>query len=177
MSNEISLANSDTVESLVVEALGELPNLTITSESEADVLVFQSSASDADRAALEANTWAEMYVKVKQDEAVRNISAATDSLKVRLEALRIERQELRAPLDQLDEQISRSSTPETADRLQRDYDRLADDLRYELELVTSQANSTVASLTELELQAELSAVGEARLIQVAAPPDLSLIHI
>ncbi|MEM8926084.1 MAG: polysaccharide biosynthesis tyrosine autokinase [Actinomycetota bacterium] len=171
MSNEISLASSDAVESLVTEELGDLPEVSISAESAADVLVFRASAGTAEEAALNANTWAEQYVVVKQNEAVANITAATTKLQSRLETLRAERQELREPLDTLDTRIANTADPEVAASLQRQYDRLADDLRYELELVTGQAEATVASLNELELQAELSAVGEARIIQVAAPPE------
>lgn len=170
LSNETSLAKSDKVESLVREELGFLPSVRIGADGETDVLTFTATAGDRLTAARHANTWAELYVGVKQEEAVRNITAATSSLQARLEGLREQRQRLRRPLDELDDRIGRSEDPGLADLLQRDYDRLAGDLRYELELVTAQAESTVASLTELELQAELSAVGEARIIQVAAPP-------
>ncbi|MEM8926085.1 MAG: polysaccharide biosynthesis tyrosine autokinase [Actinomycetota bacterium] len=171
MSNEISLASSDAVESLVTEELGDLPEVSISAESAADVLVFRASADTADNAALNANTWAEQYVVVKQNEAVATITAATTKLQSRLETLRAERQQLRQPLDALDARIASATSPEIAASLQREYDRLAADLSYELQLVTGQAEATVASLNELELQAELSAVGEARIIQVAAPPE------
>ncbi len=171
LSNEISLARSDTVENLVQAQLGHLPPVTISSESGADVLVFRAGAATPEEAATYANTWAEKYIAVKREEAVRDITAATASLQDRLEELRRERQVLRSPLDELDDRIGRSADPEVAAALQREYDRLADDLRYELELVTGQAEATVASLTELELQAELSSVGEARIVQVAAPPS------
>ena len=170
LSNEISLARSDVVEGLVEDELGRLPKVAISSESDADVLVFRATASMADDAALFANTWAEKYIQVKREEAVRDIRAATVSLQARLEELRAQRQQLRAPLDDLDDRISSAADPADAAALQRQYDRLADDLRYELELVTGQAEATVASLTDLELRAELSSVGEARVVQVAAPP-------
>ncbi len=170
LSNEISLAQSDVVESLIVDELRLLPNVSISPEPDADVLVFVAAAGDPGDAALHANTWAEMYVQVKQDQAVANITASTVSLQERLEELRLERQRLRSPLDELDARIGRSANPEVASSLQRDYDRLADDLRYELELVTAQAEAVVGNLTDLQLQAQLSAVGEARIIQSAAPP-------
>lgn len=170
LSNEISLAQSDVVEQLVEGELGLVPKVVISSESDADVIVFTASAATADEAARDANTWAAKYIEVKREEAVRDIRTATVSLQSRLEELRAERQQLRSPLDDLDDRISREEDPVIAASLQRQYDRLADDLRYELELVTGQAEATVASLTDLELQAELSAVGEARLVQVAAPP-------
>ncbi|MEM7274133.1 MAG: polysaccharide biosynthesis tyrosine autokinase [Actinomycetota bacterium] len=171
LSNEISLARSDAVERLVAAELGELPRLTITSEADADVLVFRASAPTAERAAEIANVWATNYIQVKRDAAVTDITAATASLQERLQELRIERQELRSPLDVLDRRIAGAADPLIAAQLQQEYDRLEDDLRYELELTTAQAEATVASLSQLELQAELASVGEARFVQVAAPPE------
>ncbi|MEL6981270.1 MAG: polysaccharide biosynthesis tyrosine autokinase [Actinomycetota bacterium] len=170
LSNEISLARSDRVEALIQAELGALPSISIAAQTDADVLVFRSSAATAQAAARNANTWAGQYIQVKRDEAVADINSATVSLQVRLAELREERQRLREPLDVLDDRISRTADPETAADLQRQYDRLADDLRYELELVTGQAEAAVASLTDLELESEFAAVGEARLVQVAAPP-------
>lgn len=171
LSNEIKLATSDKVEILVSERLGVLPEMEVDSDPDADMLVFTSSSATADRAALDANTWAEMYIQVKQNEAVRTLNAAKSRLSESLEALRIERQTLRAPLDEIDDRISSAADPAIAAALQRDYDRLADDLRYELELLDTQAASSVSSLTQLELQAGLSAVGEAQVIEVAEAPD------
>jgi polysaccharide biosynthesis transport protein len=170
MSNEIALANSDAVEGRVEEELGELPVIRVTSENQADVLVFTATAGDATMAARHANVWAEQYVAVKRDEAVASIDSTAASLQIQLEELRTQRQELRAPLADYQRRITEATDPLVIDRLQREHDELAADLSYELTLVTSQAESTVADLADLELQAKLAAAGEARVIQVAAPP-------
>ncbi len=170
LSNEISLARSDLVETLVEGELGQLPSMTIRAEQDADILVFVSRADSAEEAAENANSWARQYIQVKRDEAGADLAAATASLGDRLEELRLRRQEIRAPLDALDDRIAATTDSERALDLQRQYDRLSDDLRYELELVTGQAQATMASLSDLELQAEFASVGEARLVQAAAPP-------
>lgn len=171
MSNEISLALSDTVESRVIDALdGTKPDISITADANADVLVFRATAGDADEAALHANTWAEQYIGAKQDEAVAAIDSATVNLQDRLAQLREDRQELRQPLDALQTRINATDETEVQVELQREYDLLADDLSYELGLLDNQAAAAVASISELELQTELASVGEARIVQVAAPP-------
>ncbi len=170
LSNEISLARSDAVEQLVVEELGDLPDIAISSVSQADVLTFTAESDDPDRAALVANIWAESYVEVKRDEVVASIATAIERLQSRLEEIRTERQNLRQPLDDLQAEIT-DATPEDAPALQAQYDRLADDLSYELDLLTAQSQATLASLANLELQAELSTLGTARIVQVANPPQ------
>ncbi len=171
LSNEITLAESDAVESLVVGELGAEPDVDISAEADSDVLVFTATAGDAEEAALHANTWAEQYVEVKRDQAVASIAATSTSLRSRLADLRAERQNLREPLDDLDRRIARTADPAEAALLQGEYNRLADDLQYELELVTSQSEATQARITELDLQAELASVGEARSIQTAVAPE------
>ncbi len=169
LSNEILLAESSSVEVLVEEQLGLVPNLDIESASGADALLFVATASSADAAALHANTWAEMFVRTKQDEAVENIAAASVGLTNRLESLRTQRQQIGVDIAQLEAQLP--SDPEAGTNA--DLQRQIDELRSELELVEARVRSTTANLTDLELQAELAAVGEARIIQVAAPPRVT----
>jgi capsular exopolysaccharide synthesis family protein len=173
LSNEILLAESDEVEALVEAELGLLPRVVITSSADADVLVFRASAAEPALAARYANVWAEQYIGLKRDEAVRDITAAAASLQRRLGELRQERQELRAPIDELEDRIVEATDEVEAGELARRRDRLLEDLRYELDLVAGQAQATLAGLSDLQLQAELASVGEARIAQVAAPPSTS----
>ena len=170
MSNEISLALSDSVESQVVDLVGERPDIRITAGDDADVLAFRATAASAVDAAAHANTWAEVYIGTKREEAVATIESAAGSLRTRLRELRDERQDLRAPLDDLERRINRAEDPEQVTSLQLQYDLLADDLRYELDLVTDQAQATANGLSDLQLQMEIAAVGGGRIVQVAAPP-------
>ncbi|MEL6985799.1 MAG: polysaccharide biosynthesis tyrosine autokinase, partial [Actinomycetota bacterium] len=79
--------------------------------------------------------------------------------------LRVRRQELRGSLDQLQRQVGQTDAT-TPSALQAQLDETS----YELDLVEAQAQATTSSLTDLDLQAELAAVGEARMVQVAGPP-------
>lgn len=168
--NEIALARSDVVEKLVRAELGLLPEIDLSADTEADILVFRATASSPADAALYANTWAEQYIAVKRSDAISDINAATANLRTQLEDLRRKRQALRAPLDELDDEILDAPNEREAAALQKQYDRLANDLSYELDQITSQADATTANMSDLELQAQLATVGEARIIQVAAPP-------
>jgi capsular exopolysaccharide synthesis family protein len=109
-------------------------------------------------------------VQVKRDDAVANIEATAASLQQRLSELRTQRQELRAPLADLQARISSATDEALISRLQREYTELESDLSYELDLVRSQAEATTTGLADLELQAELASFGEARIVQIAAPP-------
>ncbi len=165
LSNEILLAESSPVEELVEAELGTVPKVEIDAVSGADALRFVANAAEPEQAALFANTWAGKYIQAKQDEAVANITAAKTSLTTRLDDLRVRRQELRSSLDGLQRRVGEDeATAPSALQAQ------LDEARYELDLVEAQAQATTSSLTDLELQAELAAVGEARMVQVAGPP-------
>ncbi|MEZ5411918.1 MAG: polysaccharide biosynthesis tyrosine autokinase [Acidimicrobiales bacterium] len=171
LSNEISLAYSDEVEASVRDELGDLPDVAITADTDADVLEFTARAVTADEAAAFANTWANKYIEAKRAAAVDDISAAAASLQTRLQELRQQRQQIRAPLDELSDQIAETENQREVALLQQQYNRLAEDLSYELQLVANESEATVNSLSELKLRSELAAVGEARVVQVAAPPQ------
>ncbi len=173
MSNEISLALSDEVEARVESTLGTVPSVRVTADSTADVLSFRATAATADDAATYANAWANAYIETKQDEAVGTIAAATESLASRLEELRADRQDLQAPLDDLLAQIAVVDDREEQLSLQHSYDALEEGLSYELYLLNEQAEAAVNGLSNLELQAEVASVGQARVVQTAAPPVAS----
>jgi capsular exopolysaccharide synthesis family protein len=173
LENERNFAFSDDVEQRVEAALGELPSIRITPATEGDVLVFRAPAGDPDEAALNANTWADKYIEAKRADALAEIETAAASLQQRLVELRVERQEVRADLDALDERIARASqagNEELAASLQRDYDRLADTLQFDLGVLTSEASATSESLAQLRREAVLAAIGEARIVQAASAP-------
>lgn len=171
MSNEISLANSDVVTERAHAVLREEElEIEVSASEQADILIFLAESSTAERAAQVANVWAETYVDVKQDEAMSSVETATSRLQGRLEELRAERHRIREPLDALQDRILTAPDDDQKALMQSRYDRLVSELSYELNLLTSQSEAAVASLTNLELQAEVAAVGEARIIQTASPP-------
>jgi uncharacterized protein involved in exopolysaccharide biosynthesis len=113
--NGINFAKSDATESLVAERLGFLPDdeVLISGIDSADVLEFTGTASRPDDAAIWSNAWAEAYVETKQIEAEGSITAAVDQLEERLANLQTERQEIRDPLDELRDSLTRATTEES----------------------------------------------------------------
>jgi len=170
LSNEILIATSDEVEELVAVELGDIPAVTIEAAPDADGLVFSAVASDPDIAALRANTWAASYISVKRQQAMADIAVAVEQFENRLESIQAERASLRQPLAELLEEIRSTSDPEEANDLRLQYDLQADDLRTELDLNATEAVAALTALTELNLQAELASVGEARIVQQAVAP-------
>jgi capsular exopolysaccharide synthesis family protein len=171
LANEINIAYSDTVRLGVVELLGTEPAVTIDGESTSDILWFRACGATPDGAAADANTWAEVYVDHKQEQAAENISAAVTGFELRLGELRDRRQELRRDVET---QLQRlAGTDDEAERasIRATIDLLEADLAVETELVDAQIETIARNITLLEMDSELARTGTARVIQTAAPPS------
>jgi capsular exopolysaccharide synthesis family protein len=171
LSNEVNLALSDAVTSEVESQLGLEPSVTIVADTESDALRFEAEADTAEAAALHANTWAQVYVDTKRRQATASINEAVDVFQRDLARLREERQQLREPVDELEDEIAAASTDEQRALLQIQRDRLSADLALELDLLDIQVQAVAENITSLELTSRLASTGTARIVQVAAPPQ------
>ncbi|MGH1488430.1 MAG: Wzz/FepE/Etk N-terminal domain-containing protein [Acidimicrobiales bacterium] len=167
---EMAVAEHDPVVDLVVAELGEIPEMRVTADFDAEVLLFTASAPSAPEAALNANTWAEAYIQVKKGELVHSVAGAVESGESRLVEISEERELVEAPLVALKDRIGFSSNEQHAAGLQAEYNALADKLQYRLELNTAQAEAMVGTLVKLQEMGEVEAERIAILVQVAVPP-------
>ncbi len=170
LANEINIAYSDPVRRQVVTALGTEPTVTIAGGSDADVLRFASCGPTAADAARFANTWAEVYVSTKQDQASANIGDAVAGFEARLVELRAERQELRSEVERLQERLARATDEGLRASLQAEIASLDLDLAVETDLIDTQIQTIARTITQLQLDSELARTGTARVIQSAAAP-------
>ncbi len=185
--NEINFAASNNVEAIVRAELGLLPEMKITAAPDSDKLSFTATASTADKAALFANKWATAYVSAKQTQAQTALDSALEGLRGQLVGLQSEHKALRADLDDLDDQMAliideieraRNLNDQVAvaaaelnlARMEVQRNRLDDDLAPELALVNSQITATASAIADLELRAQVSLLGTASVVQIAAPP-------
>ncbi len=171
LANEINIAQGDQVRDGVTTALGGItPDMRIDQSDNSDLLSFTSTASTSLNAQLFANTWAEVYVSTKQQEAADSIGAATEGLEADLRQLREDRQEVRDPLDQLEDQLANATSETQQVRLENQINRLKSDLEVELELIDARISTIAGNVTRLQLETELARTGTARVVQVAGEP-------
>ena len=171
LSNEIDLALSDAVRQEVTDQLDVEPDVDITAHETSDAIRFAATAGTPDDAANHANTWAQVYVDTKRREASRSIDEAVEGFEADLAALRVERQELRAPLDDLEDRLARASGDTNQAVLEAQITRLRSDLEPELDLLDARVQAVAQNITNLELTSRLASTGTARIVQVAAPPQ------
>lgn len=170
LANEINVAYSDQVRAEVVSQLAIDPEVRVTGDADSDVLWFRGCGDTPDLGANYSNTWANIYVSTKQQQAADSITSAVDGFQDRLAEIRVRRQETRRPLDDLEDRLASAVVDSpTASRLQVDVDRLRADLAVELGLIDAELQTTAATITDLQLYSELAQAGTAIVTQVAAP--------
>ena len=170
LSNEVNLALGDTVRLEVASQLGYEPDMVVSAEDESDALRFTASATTAETAAVGANTWAQVYVDSKRRDAAASIDEAIDAFQADLADLRAERQEIRSPIDEAEDELATTGSDEDRQLAQAKLDRLKADLEAELTLVDARLQAVTQNITNLELNSRLAATGTAQIVQVAAPP-------
>jgi uncharacterized protein involved in exopolysaccharide biosynthesis len=170
LANEINVAYSDSVTDQVAARLGFSPEVEVDGEADSDILLFRACGPTADDSAQYANTWADVYVTTKQQQAADSIGTAVGGFEVRLTELRERRQEIRQPLDELEDRLARASGDQLKASLQTQVDRMQLDLAVELQLLDAQIQTIASNVTLLQLDSELARTGTARVMQLAAPP-------
>ena len=173
LSNEVNLALSDAVRTEVVDRLGYEPSVAVDGEDSADVIRFTATAEEAATAAVDANTWAQVYVDTKRQQASDSIDEAIGAFSEDLADLRQQRQTLRQPLDDVEDRLVAVAVDdvERVAQLEAERGRLQADLEPELALIDARVEAVAQSITNLELSRRLAATGTARVVQVAAPPQ------
>lgn len=171
LSNEVDLAASDQVRQEVVNRLGTTPHVDIAAAESSDAILFTATAPTADAAAEAANTWADVYVETKRQDAIDSIDGAVEAFQSDLADLRAERTTIRKPIDDLEDELAGDITDEERAVLEGQLARLENDLEPDLSVVDAKVEAVAGSIAELQLNARLAAAGAARVVQVAAPPQ------
>ena len=176
LENELLLATGDTADAEVARRFGvsldDVPPVSASAERSTDVLVFQATAGNPESAANIANAWAETYLVLKQNQTQDSIDGAVTQFEQKLEELQLERAATRADLVSLEDRLARS-TDATRTQAQLQVDREASRISGQVTLIDAQITSTVNSITDLRLSADLALGSGPRVITAATPPASS----
>ncbi|MEM7339176.1 MAG: polysaccharide biosynthesis tyrosine autokinase [Actinomycetota bacterium] len=171
LSNEVNAALSDVVRTEVESRLGLEPDITVTADEASDVLRFTSQSTIAADATLASNTWAEVYVEAKRQEAVASITDAVLAFETDLADLREQRRDLVAPVAAIENRLAAAPTDARRTQLEAELARTTTELQPEMTLLDSRVQAIAESITNLELQGRLASTGTARVVQVASSPQ------
>ncbi len=171
LANEINIALSDVVRDEVERRSGGPVNVTIERSFESDLLLFNAAASTPTAAADAANTWANVYVEAKQEQAASSLATTITAFEEDIVDLRTQRQELRLPLDRLEDDLAAARAEDDRARLQTQVDRLKADLQVELSLIDNELRGLGTNVTNLQIASQLARTGTAQVTQEAFPPQ------
>lgn len=172
LSNEVDLAVSDQVRQEVAGRLGgHVPAVHIAPAGASDAIIFTATASNAQAAADAANTWADVYVEAKRQDAIDSIDSTVSAFQQDLTDFREERVRIRKPIDDLEDRLAATSDEAERAVLEGQLARLESDLEPDLNVVDAKVQAVASSIAELQLSSRLAAAGAARVVQVAAPPQ------
>ncbi len=172
--NEISLTSSDEFNTRLAERADFGVSFSVVAAPDSDVLRFTGTASEADRAALNANAAAATYVEIKQERASDSITSAIEQFRNRLVELRVEREAVVEPLIAIEDRLAAAEegSPRQT-QLDREYRRTETAIAPELTLIDAEITSISSSITKLQLDGQLASEGTARVISQASPPASS----
>ncbi len=170
IANEITYAQSDVVVAAAKDRIGELWPVRVVAGASGDQLEFVATAGSPAAAADVANAWAGAYVEAKRVDAAVSIDAAVAELTGQLRDLRVERQELRAPLDEMRAAAATEVDPDRRFLADQQIALLTEDLAAELNLLDVQQESIGGAVAELQLRGQLATTGSARVVNEALPP-------
>lgn len=175
LENEISLAGGADVRAEAQARLAGIDpeSMSVAAAPGADVLVFSVTERDALGAAQAANAWAEAFVQVKRDSVSESIDGALLALENRLDGLAEDRSTARAPLTDAEKELA--SVPSDQDRAtqQIEVEVLASSLAPILAVIDARIATTVGSISELELNRQLSGDASVTFLEPAVPPEES----
>lgn len=172
LTNEINLALGAEVRQAVEAEVGpvDIDDISITAQPGSDVLIFSAVRGNADDAAALANAWARAYVETKQEKSAESIQAAIRDLNGELIELSTQREDTRAPLTALEQQIATTEPGSERDALQSEASFLATNLAPQLGLLDAQINAVANTVTQLELSGRLAGTGSAEVLEPAVAP-------
>ncbi len=182
LANEVRFASSDSIRNEVIARLGETGettpaslNVRVEPDPDADVLQFVSRATDTDRATRMANTYAQVYVEARRQNAVASFSGAISLLEDQLELLRANRDELRSDADALAVRLANAEPDSAQERsLQAQLDAEERSISSSLAALSSEEAAAVDSLSRLRVGSQLAATGTAEIVGEAFDDGVAL---
>lgn len=104
---EIQVMKSAPVRQRVAEQLGRVPDVSVSSVGDADVMAVRARHTDPASAAAIANAFAESYIDYKRQRTIDDLLAATSQIQTKIT-------EIQADIDALNDQVTRAAPSERA---------------------------------------------------------------
>ena len=159
---EIQVLRSRPVRDLVRDKIGDAPKVAASAVGQTDVLEVRAESTDAERAALIANTYANAYIEFRRTQAVDDLLAAAEQIQQKITDLQARIDGVAAPSTSTTERgVTTTTTSANADAL-----RQRESLQQQQALFRQK-------LDELQVDAALKS-GGAQLVTPAVAPTVPI---
>jgi polysaccharide biosynthesis transport protein len=176
LNNEIRLIESRNTRDAVGRAYnGPVDVDTVHAEATAsdsdDGITISAQATDADAAASLVNVYAETYIEERRRQQIDDLVAVSEDIQTRLDSLRERMAEVRAPLDEIEQEIA--GTPddsEESDALEQERTRVLAHVLPQLSPLLSRESSFIGQLQQVEASQDLTQTGGVEVLTPATAP-------
>ncbi len=166
---EIKVMESRSVRDAVGEELGFTPKVSINERGETDVVAISATHRDPDRAAIVAQTYAEVFVQTRRETRVNELLEAVSQIQTQVDDLNTQLGEVQAPLTVLDDQIAITPIGDELDALRDQRTQLATTINQQVLGLQSRLNAFNGQLDQLQLAHNITETGGAQIVSAAVP--------
>jgi len=167
---EMEVMGSRSIEAAVTEALGHRPRVSIKQLGGTDIVTVQATSTDPDVAAHDVQVYAETYVELRRLSRIDELLKATTQVQARIDEIRVQLDELQAPLLALDAEIVETESITDRDLLTEQRGALADRVAGQLGALQSRMLTYAENLDQLQVASNLTESGGAQVVSDATVP-------
>ena len=171
LANEIEFLQSDAVQGAVNDELGYRPDVSVTTDPVADVLIIAVSDGEPAQAAQAADAVAAVYIAERRRTIINEYAQSTQVVRNELTRVRQQITAVEAPVTALNNQLAATADPVAREALQAQIAAAQSNITSELVPLQARATDLQVTLGELRLSSELLDQGAARLSRRARVPQ------
>lgn len=171
---EIEVMQSRSVERAVAAKLGRPPRVSIKQRGTTDVVAISATSTDPERAAAEAQTYAEVFIEKRREQLVQGLLDASEKVQAELDPIREQIAAAQRPLADLDARIAQATgafDSFTQRALEAQRQALATDIDRQLSGLRARETSYATQLDELRLATTITRTGGIQIVSEAVVPD------
>jgi polysaccharide biosynthesis transport protein len=168
---EIEVMQSRSVRDAVAAELGYTPKVSIKGRGDTQVVAISATDKVPDRAAEEAQTYAEVFVQTRRETRVNELLEAVTQIQTQVDDLNRQITDAQAPVVALDAQIATTAPGDALDALRDQREDLASTINQQVVGLQSRLNAYNGQLDQLALASSITQTGGAQIVSEAVPGE------
>lgn len=167
---EIEYMKSRSVRDEVRDALGFVPDVSISPNGETEVVTIKVVHREPQTAARAADVYAQTYIDIRREELVNELLRAQGTIQNQIDTLEAEKLELETELREIIAILNITNDADERARVEERRSQIEEEIAPDQQFLESQLTAARAQLASIELTARITQTGGAQLISAAAVP-------